>query len=216
MFPAIHDRQGSYPLVLTRVIVVPIAVMAISMAVFGCVSLFFPGGWVNLFPAMFLLVIAAGFGYVARRLYTHPDRVWPKFEKSEPNLARWQQLALEHLPKRQATILDAENHADLWQLLKELVATGGHNLAQTAQIEDIFRYAWWCVIESGDPDLRIEVETCFYEDLPVYSDLEERIPEFVTVSQFERLESVMSARLTDEEFESFRSRFFGSLERETE
>jgi hypothetical protein len=53
---------------------------------------------------------------------------------------------------------------------------------------------------ADDPDLRAEVETYFYEDLPVHSDLEEQIPAFVSPSQFQRLESIFTARLTEEEF----------------
>jgi hypothetical protein len=212
MFPALRDRQGSFSLALIRIVFVPIAVMAIASAVFACASLFFPGGWVNLFPALFFLAVAAGLGYVARRLYTHPDRLWPEVDDDEANLPRWQRLALEHLPESRTTILAAENHVDLWQCFKETVAEAGRK----EEMDGIFRYAWWCVTEADDPDLCAEVETLFYEDLPVYSDLEEQIPAFVSPSQFRHLESVLAVHLTEEEFQSFRSRYYEGLERNGE
>ncbi len=214
MFPAMGDRQGSYPLAFARMIVVPITVTAIFMAVCLCVSVLFSGG--HLFEALFLAVIAVGLGHVARRLYTQSGSFWAEIEEGDANRPRWQRRALEHLPDRRATVLRAESHVDLWQLLKEDVAEGGHDPLGRTEIADMFRYAWWCVTESGDPDLRVEVETFFYEDLPVYSDLEEQLPAYLTPSQFEYLERVFAARLTEEEFESFRLRYSDSIGRDTD
>lgn len=216
MFPAMHDRQGSYSLAFTRILLVPIAVVAISMAVFGCASLLFPGGWVNLFPAIFCLVIAVGLGHMARRLYTHPDSFWQADHEDEANLANWQRLAMEHLPQSRATALAAENHVDLWQRLKETVTETDQTPSSTAKTGEIFQYAWWCVAESGNPDLRSAVETFFYEDLPVYCDLEERLPIFLTPTQFQQLEPVFAACLTDEEFKDFRTRYLQRLDHDTE
>lgn len=216
MFPALRDRQGSIPLALSRMVFVPIAVMAIASAVFGCASLFFPGGWVNLFPALFYLAVAAGLGYVARRLYAHSDRLWPEVGADEANLPHWQRLALEHLPESRRTILTAENHVDLWQCFKEAVAEVGQAPSRRTEVEAIFRYAWWRVTEADDADLRAEVEAYFYEDLPLYSDLEEQIPAFVSPAQFRRLESVFASRLTEEEFQGFRSHYSKSLEQNAE
>lgn len=211
LFPAMHDRQGSMPMVAARLIVVPIAVMAIASTVFACLSLVFFDGWDNLFMALFYGAFAVGFGYVARRLYIHPSGVTPPSERSGrrvPELPQWQQLALEHLPQSREVVLQAESHVDLWQLLKEVVAEEESTPQRRTEIEAIFRYAWWCVHESGDADLRSEVEAFFYEDLPVYSDLQEKVSAFVTPSQFSQLESAFATRLEEDEFQRFRSDYF--------
>ncbi len=69
---------------------------------------------------------------------------------------------------------------------------------------------------SGNEDLAAEVGTYFYEDLPVYSDFDEQVPLFVTPSQFERLEKYFRYRPTDEEYATFRSRFFAKCGKNSE
>jgi hypothetical protein len=60
---------------------------------------------------------------------------------------------------------------------------------------------------SGSEDLAAEVGAYFYEDLSVYSDYSEQLPQFITPSQFERLEKYFRYRLSDDEYAKFRSSF---------
>jgi hypothetical protein len=119
----------------------------------------------------------------------------------------WRELAIQHLPNLREVILAAESHVDLWQCFKELLAEAGVSESRRQEAESIYSYAWWCLAESGDQELSVAVETYFYEDLPVYSDFEEQIPVFIKPSQFQRMERAFAYRLSDEEFEDFRSRF---------
>lgn len=123
-------------------------------------------------------------------------------------MCRWRDLAIQHLPNLRETALAATSHVDLWQLFKELLAEAGISESRRAEAESIYKYAWWCIAGSHDPDLAAAVETFFYEDLPYYSDFEEQVPMFIAPMQFKRLERSFANRLTEEEFADFRSRYY--------
>ncbi len=120
---------------------------------------------------------------------------------------RWRDLAMQHLPQLENVIAEAQSHVDLWQLFKERLSENGVDEAQIADTSSIYTYAWWCVTDSEDADIVAEVETYFYEDLPVYSDFEEQLPRFISPTQFEKLESSFKYRLSDDEYATFRSRY---------
>jgi hypothetical protein len=126
---------------------------------------------------------------------------------------QWRELAIEHLPTLRNVILAAGSHVDLWWAFKERLAEARTTECRKAEVGSIYGYAWWCVANSGDGDLATEVETYFYEDLPVYTDFKEQIPLFINPSQFLRLESCWRHRLTDEEYSDFRSRYFAQRPR---
>ena len=95
----------------------------------------------------------------------------------------------------------------MWQLFKERLSENGVDEARIADTASIYNYAWWCVTDSEDPDIIAEVETFFYEDLPVYFDFEEQLPRFISLTQFDRLEPSFKYRLSDDEYAVFRSRY---------
>jgi hypothetical protein len=102
----------------------------------------------------------------------------------------WRELALQHLHGYRAIITSASSHADLWWCFKELLCDAGRGGPVDEGIESVFRYAWWCVNDSGDEQLVAEVQTSFYEDLPVYDELAAQVPLYITPQQLERLEPV--------------------------
>lgn len=130
-------------------------------------------------------------------------------------VCRWRELAMQHLPDLREVIRAARSHVDLWQMFKERLAEAGISESHRADVESIYKYAWWCIAESNDADLPTEVESYFYEDLPVYSDFEEQVPLFITPLQFERLERSFAYRLTEEEYADFRSRYLATRARNT-
>jgi hypothetical protein len=125
----------------------------------------------------------------------------------------WRELALQHLHGDRAIITSASSHADLWWCFKELLCDAGSGRPVDKGIEAIFRYAWWCVNDSGDEQLVAEVQTYFYEDLPVYDELAAQVPLYITPQQFERLEPVFRYRLTENEYAEFRCRYCTDRER---
>lgn len=124
----------------------------------------------------------------------------------------WRELAIRHLPHITADIKTAESHVDLWQVFKEKVSKSEGEETSRETVESIFGYAWWCFSESTSPILAAEVATFFYEDLPMYSDFENQIPRFITLSQFARLEPIFQSRLTVEQYAEFRSSYFKKRE----
>ena len=113
---------------------------------------------------------------------------------------------MKHLPMYSELVSSASCHVDLWQELKELVAD-----ADTANglesLRPIFDYAWWCVDESNDPDLTSAVESCFYQDLPAYSDTSDKINHFFDQHQFHRLRKSFASRVNEEEFQKLFAEF---------
>lgn len=120
---------------------------------------------------------------------------------------RWRDLALQHLPELEQLIAEAESRVDLWQLFKERLSDSGIHDARSSETASIYTCAWWCVNDSDDEDMIAAVEAYFYEDLPVYSDFEEQLPQFISPQQFERLETSFRYRLSDDEFATFRTRY---------
>jgi hypothetical protein len=119
----------------------------------------------------------------------------------------WRELAIEHLPNLQEVILSATSHVDLWQLFKELLSEAGIGESRRAEVQSIYDYAWWCVAIWGNQDMATEVGTYFYEDLPCFSDFDEQMHLFITLSQFQQLEPFFRYRLNEGEYTDFRSRF---------
>jgi hypothetical protein len=124
------------------------------------------------------------------------------------SVCRWRDLAIQHLPGQREIIAAARSHADLWWSFKELLARTGVSESRKAEAESIYSYAWWCIADSDDPDLGAEVETYFYEDLPVYPDFQEQVPLFISPMQFERLQRAFAYRLSEEELDEFRLHFY--------
>ena len=122
------------------------------------------------------------------------------------NSERWRKTALKFLPMYSELIGSALCHVDLWQELKELVADENSTSGIESQ-RPIFAYAWWCVDESNDPDLITAVETCFYQDLPAYSDTRGKIEHFIDQHQFNRLRKLFAARVDEEEFHKLFAKF---------
>jgi hypothetical protein len=125
----------------------------------------------------------------------------------EAALLKWRALALAHLPQQVALISEATSHVDLWQLFKELVALAATDEFKLESLRPIFAYAWWCVSESGDPMLKCEIETFFYEDLPVYDDTKKYLTYFITPDQFVVLQTSLLARLSEGESKVLVGRF---------
>ena len=118
----------------------------------------------------------------------------------------WRTVAIEHLPMHSQLVGRASSHVDLWQQLKEVVADSNDTL-EVEQLRPIFAYAWWCVDESNNPDLAVAAETCFYQDLPAYSDTSGSIRHFIDQKQFSRLRSSFSARIDESEFKAIFAQF---------
>jgi hypothetical protein len=126
---------------------------------------------------------------------------------------RWRELALHHLPQLREIIDSASSHVDLWWSFKELVSQAGASEPRSADLESICNYAWWCITQSGDEQFVSDVEAYFYEDFPVYSNLERLVSIYIAPSQFERLESCFRFRLEEHEFTAFRHRYYQDRER---
>ena len=132
---------------------------------------------------------------------------WAKNSLRLAAMCHWRELAVQHLPELREVILAARSHVEPLAVVQGTFGGGGDQpIPQgggriTVQLRVVVRCRF------RRPDLSKEVETFFYEDLPVYSDFEEQIPLFITPQQFERLKSVFAYRLTEEEYADFRSRY---------
>jgi hypothetical protein len=134
-------------------------------------------------------------------------------DKDETGCVHWRELALWHLPSFREVIESANKHVELWESFKVLLGEAETSESRKADVESIYSYAWWCVAESGDKWLAAEVETYFYEDLPVYDVFEAQVAKHIEPWQFERLEREFRYRLSDDEFAKFRSRYYEERER---
>ena len=112
----------------------------------------------------------------------------------------WRELALQRLPRFQDVIREARSHVDLWQEFREILSETSIDESRDDDTKAIYDYAWWCVTASGDPVVALEVETFFYEDLPVYDHFKGQLPRFISPEQFKRLEPCMKYRLTEPEY----------------
>jgi hypothetical protein len=97
----------------------------------------------------------------------------------EPGGVRWRELASQHLPCFREIIASASSHGDLWQSFKEFLSEAGTSESRKAEVESLFRYAWWCFAESGDEWLAAWVKGYFYEDLAWFTDLSCQVPRYV-------------------------------------
>ena len=114
----------------------------------------------------------------------------------------WRAVASEYLPMHSDLVRHTESHVDLWQQLKEIVADSNTDEVGLSKLRPIFDYAWWCIDESSDDNLVAAAETYFYEDLPAYSDTQNKIKHFIDQTRFDRLQKSLSARISKAEFDS--------------
>lgn len=120
----------------------------------------------------------------------------------------WKTSAVDHLPQYRDIVERSRSETDLWQELKELIADCRTDSESLQRIAPIFDYAWWCVAHSGDSGLEAAARCCFFEDLPTYSDTQEKITPFLDPEKYRTLRSSLSARIDETVF----ARLFGSLE----
>ena len=125
----------------------------------------------------------------------------------------WRELALKHLPGFREVIQASTSWMDMWQNLKEFLADEGATEQGRGKAEAIFDYAWWCVTRSPDRLVASQVEVAFYEELPVYCDLECLVPLFISPRQFETLRKWFRRLLSDEEYEAFCARYYTEINR---
>jgi hypothetical protein len=79
------------------------------------------------------------------------------------------------------------------------------------RIAPIFEYAWWCVAHSHDPGLEAAARTYFYEDLPAYTDTQDKIVPFLDLHKYRVLRASLSSRIDDQVKAHLFERFERSL-----
>lgn len=135
----------------------------------------------------------------------------------EGGCGQWRELALEYLPCCRELVEAAKDHINLWYSFLELLSEAGMDESRKAEVESIYKYAWWCVAESGNEWLAAEVETFFYEDLAWFTDFRDQLPRHIEPWQFQRLEPHFHYRyLDDAEFAEFRSHYYDERARMNE
>lgn len=128
-------------------------------------------------------------------------------------MSAWRRVAIETIPQSRTLIETSENVWRLWNELFLEFVRAHSDPVDDELIGQVHDYAVWCV-DASDTQTYNAAVLSFYENLPIYPEVRERMAKWMSPEEFSRADQVFRYFLkSDEEFDEFVRQFHEGRER---
>lgn len=137
----------------------------------------------------------------------------------ESKQPEWKTVALGLFPEHFVHLAEADSRFMLWIELWRLFAKAYDEPKNVSMIMRVYQFADWCERQprgsTAEDDLLTCVAVCFYEEIPQVIAAWEDMPNWLTRSEYEDLETVFRYHFSDREFDALRNGLEGRVFRQS-
>jgi hypothetical protein len=123
-------------------------------------------------------------------------------------MSQWRRQALQELPALKVVVERQPSVMSLWiELLGELTRAYEKAPLNEDLVARLYRYAYWSLAESKDPDAVTAVVVAFYEHLPTEPRVRQDVHRWLSQELFHGLEERFGYFLSPAELDEFKVEF---------